>query len=139
MGKLNHIAFGAPWLRYLLGNIYALLAVALRVNNSHLIHTSKKFHDTLRAIRRVPPSNDGDTQCAFYSGATARSIHDCILLHHISRELRRDLRLIEQTLASTHTPKTYLIAHLIPRIPYGVARSDSSLTAVGGYCPVAQF
>jgi hypothetical protein len=40
MGKLNRIAFGAPWLKHLLGNIYASLAAALCINNSHLIRTS---------------------------------------------------------------------------------------------------
>jgi hypothetical protein len=139
MGKLNNIAFGASWLKYLLGNIYASLAAALHVNNSHLIRTSKKFCNTLRAIRLAPPSNDGNTQCAFYSGASARSVHDCILLHHISGDLFRDLRLIEQTLASPRTPKTCPIVHLIPRVPYGVACSDSSLRTAGGYCPAAKF
>jgi hypothetical protein len=33
-GKLNHIAFGAPWLKFLLGIIYSLLAAALWLNNS---------------------------------------------------------------------------------------------------------
>ena len=33
MGKLNHIAFGAPWLKYLFGNIYTSLAMALYMNN----------------------------------------------------------------------------------------------------------
>jgi hypothetical protein len=42
-GQLNHIAFGAPWLKYLLGNVYVVLAAALCLNNSHLICTSKRF------------------------------------------------------------------------------------------------
>jgi len=61
-GKLNHIAFGAPWLKYLLGNIYTSLASALRINNSHLIHTSKRFRNALRTIRLVLPSADRDAQ-----------------------------------------------------------------------------
>ena len=69
----------------------------------------------------------------------ARSIHGCSLLHHISGDLHRDLRLIKQTLSSTRTPKTCPIMHLIPRVPHGVARSDCSLTAAGGYCPAAKF
>jgi hypothetical protein len=31
MGKLNHKALGAPWLKYLFGNIYLSLAAALRL------------------------------------------------------------------------------------------------------------
>lgn len=139
MGKLTHIAFGAPWLKYLPGNIYASLAAALRLNNSHLVRTSKSFRLALRALRQAPTSGDGDAQSACHSGATARSIHGCALLHHISGDLRRDLRLIERAMSAAHTPKTCPIAHLIPRVPYGVARSDSSLMAAGGYCPAAQF
>jgi hypothetical protein len=76
-GRLNHTAFGAPWLKYLLGDIYSLLATALRVNNSHLICTSKRFRDALRIIRQTPPSKKGDTQRALHTGVTARSTHGC--------------------------------------------------------------
>ena len=93
-GKLNHNAFGAPWLKYLLGNIYASLAAALRLNNSHLIRTSKTFRNALCKIRLAPPSTDGDAQPAFHSGATARSTHGCTLLHHRNGDLRHDLCLI---------------------------------------------
>jgi hypothetical protein len=116
-GKLNHMAFGAPWLKYLLGNIYASLAVALRLNNSYLVCTSKAFRSALRAIRLAPPSTDGDALRADHSGATAQSIHGCTLPHHIGGDLRRDLRLIERALSAAHTPKTCPIAHLIPRVP----------------------
>jgi hypothetical protein len=132
-GKLNHIAFKAPWLKYLLSNIYASLAAALRLNNSHLMRTSKTFCLALCAICHAPPSTDGDAQRAYHSRATARLIHGCKLLHHISGDLRRDLRLIERAMSAAHTPKTCPIAHLIPQVPYGVARSDSSLTATGAY------
>jgi hypothetical protein len=131
-GKLYHIADSAPWLKYLLGSIYASLAAALPMNNSHLICTK-------RTICLVLPSHNGDTQCAYHTGATARSIHGCIFLHHISGDLLRDLRLIKQTLLSTPTPKSCPITQLIPRVPCDVACSDSSLTAVRGYCPVTMF
>jgi hypothetical protein len=105
-GKLNHIAFGAPWLKYLLGNIYASLAAALRLNNSHLVYTSKTFRNAIHAICWAPPSTDGDAHCAYYSGTTARSIHSCMFCHHISGDLRCDLRLIEHVLSTADTPKT---------------------------------
>jgi hypothetical protein len=138
-GKLNHIAFSAPWLKYLLGNIYTSLAGALRLNKSHLVRTSKAFRSALRAFRLAPPSTEGDAQRAYHSGTTARSIHGCTFPHHISSDLRRDLRLIEHALSAARIPKSCPIAHLIPRVPYGIARSDSSLTAAGGYCTAARF
>ena len=61
-GRLNHIAFSAPWLKYLLGTIYASLAAALRLNNSHLVRTSKSFRTALQIIRLAPPSTEGNAQ-----------------------------------------------------------------------------
>ena len=138
-GKLNHIAFSAPWLRFLLGNIYVSLAAALRLNNSHLIRTSQRFRDALRTIQTATASHDGVAKKAFLTGATARSVHGCQVLHHIGTDLRREMRLIELTLSSSSCPTSCPIAYLIPRIPFGVARSDSSLSAAGGYCPEAKF
>ncbi|KAL3803843.1 hypothetical protein HJC23_004005 [Cyclotella cryptica] len=129
----------APWLKFLLGNIYVSIAGALRLNNSHLIRTSQRFRDALRIIRTAAASPSGVAKRAFHTGATARSVHGCPLLHHIGGELRRDLRLIERALSSSGCPTSCPIAYLIPRIPFGTARSDSSLSAAGGYCPEAKF
>jgi hypothetical protein len=138
-GKLNHIAFAAPWLKYLLGNIYSSLAAALHLNRAHLIRTSPRFREALREVRMAPNSDNGVEKRAFYSGTAARLIHGATTLHHIGTDLRRDLRLIERTLSSPYCPKACPISYLIPRVPIGTARSDSSLTAAGGYCPEAQF
>ena len=138
-GRLNHIAFSAPWLKFLLGNIYVSLAGALRLNHSHLIRSSQRFRDALRTIHTAGASPSGVAKRAFHTGATARSIHGCPLLHHIGADLRRDLRLIERALSSPSCPTSCPIAYLIPRVPFGVARSDSSLSAAGGYCPEAKF
>ena len=61
-GRLTHIVIGAPWLKYLLGNVYASLAAALRLNNSHLIRTSKRFLAALQEICTAPASVAGDTK-----------------------------------------------------------------------------
>ena len=42
-------------------------------------------------------------------------------------------------MSASHFPRTCPIAHLIPRVPYGIAHNDSSLMAAGGYCPAAQL
>ena len=131
-GRLNHIAFGAPWLKYFLGNVYGSFAAALRLNNSHLIRTSKRFLAALREIRTAPASVAGDAKHTFYTGKIARSIHGCDHPHFIDRDLRCDLRLIETALLDQRCPKSCPIALLIPRVPFGTARSDSSLNAAGG-------
>ena len=114
MGRLNHIAFGAQWLRHLLGNIYSSLAESLRINKSHLVRTSKHFCSMLQAIRITPQSPDGDAQRSFHTGEVAHSTHVCTLVHHIGRDLRHDLRLIERALSSGDAPKSCPIAYLIP-------------------------
>jgi hypothetical protein len=70
---------------------------------------------------------------------TARSIHGCALLHHIGSNLCCNLCLVKRALSSSCTPKSCPTAYLIPRVPFSVAHSDSSLTAVGRYCPAAKF
>jgi hypothetical protein len=82
-GKLNHIAFSTPWMKYLLRTIYSSLTTALHVNNSHLIHSSTCFCDTLRVICNTPPSPNGDALHAFHASSNAKSVHECTLLHHI--------------------------------------------------------
>jgi hypothetical protein len=138
-GKLNHIAFGAPWLKHLLGNIYSSLAAALRLNKSHLVRTSPRFRDALCELRTGTTSASGAAKRAFYTSAAARSVHRASTLHHIDTNLRRDLRLIERALSSPRCPTSCPISYLIPRVPIGTARSDSSLTAAGGHCPEARF
>jgi hypothetical protein len=66
-------------------------------------------------------------------------VHGSNTLHHINTDLRRDRCLIERSLSLLHCPTSCPITHLIPRVPIGTARSDSSLTAAGGYCPEAKF
>ena len=44
-GKLNHIAFGVPWLEFVLGNICPLLPAALCLSNSH---SSRPAHPSVR-------------------------------------------------------------------------------------------
>ena len=82
---------------------------------------------------------DGNSQQAFYARSTARLVHSCTLLHHIGGDLHRDPWLIERVLSFSDTPKSCPISHLIPRIPYGIACRDSSLTADGGFYAEAKF
>jgi hypothetical protein len=56
--------------------VYASLAAALCLNNSHLIRISKRFLAALQEIRTAPASVTGDTKRTFYTGKTARSSMD---------------------------------------------------------------
>jgi hypothetical protein len=50
-GKLNHIALTAPWLNYLMPQLYLSLANALKMNQEEEIRTSKSFRKALKAIQ----------------------------------------------------------------------------------------
>jgi hypothetical protein len=51
MGKLGHIAIYTPWLKFLLGQLYTLVAAALCHSHTHLISTSTSFHAILYDLR----------------------------------------------------------------------------------------
>ena len=138
-GKLNHIGFGAPWLKFLLGHIYSSLAHALRCNKAHLIRTSHSFRHALKAAFTAPATPDGNKQRTFHTGNAAKSMHHSKHRHFIDRNTARDLRMIEHALGTNTFLKACPIAHLIPRTPIGTARSDSCLHAAGGYCTFAAF
>ena len=61
-------------MQYLLGNVYSLIAAALKLNHSHLIRTSTRFRAALREIRSAQHSPNGDAKRAFYTGANPRAI-----------------------------------------------------------------
>ncbi len=48
-GKLNHIRFGAPWLKFLLGHIFSSLAHALQWNQAPLVRTNHALRCALKA------------------------------------------------------------------------------------------
>jgi hypothetical protein len=103
-GMLNHIAFGAQRLTFLLGNIYSLLAAALWLNHTHLIRSSRSFCNALHAIFTVPETEAGKAICSFHTSNTACTMHGYALHHHISGDLKRNLRLVECILTTTDNP-----------------------------------
>jgi hypothetical protein len=119
--------------------VYASLATALHLNNSHLIRTSKRFLVALREIRTAPVSIAGDAKRAFYTSEIARSIHGCDHAHFIDRDLRGDLWLIESALSDQQCPKSCPIALLIPRVPSGLRAATPASMPQGGYCLEAAF
>jgi hypothetical protein len=134
VGKLNHVAIGAPWLKFLMGQLYASIASALRISEAHLISTSAAFRDVVRALRAEPPPGaDPSVYSSFFTGDKARRIHHSTQLFHINRTLRAELQLVHEALLLPPTLHSSPIAHLVPRTPTAVVRGDSSLDAAGGY------
>ena len=138
-GKLNHIAITAPWLKFLMTQLYQSLSCALKLNERQARRSCRSFQLALRELRRLPPEANNDSARSFHSAAVARAIHRQPLRHSINKTLRRELRLIRRVLTDPTLEKACPISHLIPRVPIATAWGDSSLTAAGGYCPRLGF
>lgn len=137
--KLNHIRFGALWVKFLIGHIYSSLASALCMNQAYFIHISQAFLITINSIWSTPAASDGNKQCAFYTGDTARTTHHCRLLHFNDHNTMCDLGLINHALTQDTPPKSSPIAHLIPQIPIGISCSNSIPHATSRHLNFATF
>ena len=88
VGKLNHITIGAPWLKFIMGQLYVLVALALCVSQAHLITSSAVFREIVRALYAAPPPGaDANTYVSFFAGDKAGRIHHSPRLFHINRTL----------------------------------------------------
>lgn len=137
--KLNHIRFGALWVKVLVGQIYSYLASTLCMNQAHFIHISQAFRITLKSIWSTPAASDGNNQYVFYMGDTARTTHHCRLLHFNDHNTMCDLGLIKHALTQDTFPKSSPIAHLIPQIPICISCSNSIPDATSKHLNFATF
>ena len=138
-GKLQHIALTAPWLKFLLGQVFQSLSAALKLNEKMAKRTCKSFQRALKELRRLPPTPQYESERNFHLAEAARAVHRQPQRHYINSTLRRELRLIRRVLRDPTIPKVSPISHLIPRVPIATAAGDSSLTAAGGFCPELGF
>ena len=138
-GKLNHIANNAPWLKFMMSQVYQSLAAALKLNERMARRSCRSFQTALRELRRLPPTEDNAAERSFHAAEAARAIHRQPQRHYINGTLRKELRLIRRVLRDEAIRKESPISHLIPRVPIATAYGDSSLTAAGGYCPELGF
>ena len=138
-GKLLHIAITAPWLKFLLGQIYQSLASALKLNEERARRTCRSFQDALKAFQRLPRDEKHSSQRTFHQAAMARHVHLRPDAHNINKTLRSELRLLRRVLKDESLSKNTPISHLIRREPIAVAFGDSSLDAAGGFCPDLGF
>ncbi len=140
-GQLGHVSFAAPWLRHLMPHVYQSLSAALGLNRSHLVSSSASFRFALKQIKHSAslPAPQAARLSSFYQADSARSLHHARTRHHFNRTLRAELHLIRAALTHDSVPTSSPISHLVNRTPLGVAFSDSSLLAAGGYSPSLRF
>ena len=122
-------------------HVYKSLAAALKLNRSHLISSSASFRFALKQIKHAAslPVTQATRLTSFYQADSARTLHHAKIKHYINRTLRAELHLIRAALNDNSIPTSSPISHLINRTPLGMAFSDSSLKAAGGYSPNLGF
>lgn len=141
-GQLGHISDTAPWLRFLLSQLYMSLAVALGFARAHLICTSKDFRMLLKQC--APPGKAPSAtplageikeglERSFALSTTAKKVHHSNSPVRINKSLKRELRLIRLALASEWVSMSRPIGHFVPREPSGTGWADSCLLAAGGF------
>ena len=135
-GMLIFIAGSAPWLKFMLSQLYTSIAAALGDNTAHLRRTNKQFRQFIKEVKA--PTSSARVR-SFAQSATARETHACRKTHWLNKTLKEELHLIMQALSSKHLRARIPIAHLVRRDPSAEAWSDSSLLAAGGYSISMQF
>jgi hypothetical protein len=134
-GKLGHLSLTAPWLKYLMTHVYASLAHALNMNHWALVRSSASFCEGLKQIKQASNDELGKRDKSYFQAENARRIHRSRRIYPFNKTLRKELNLILQAITSTSIPKAIPISHLIEREYLATAYSDSSLLAMGGFCP----
>ena len=129
-GRLNYISETAPWLKFMVSHLYSSITFALTKNTANQVHTNKQFRDMIRLQKDAEATELHRTFAQAYTG---RAIHHDPKLHNINSTLKEEIKLITAALSADWVNKRSKIAHMIPRSPTGVGKSDSSLSAAGGY------
>ena len=82
MGMIVHISSSAPWIKFLLAQIYISIAAALGENKAFLVRTNKQFRHLLKE------SKSSDTRTSTFSlSQTAKQVHSCDRPHWINKTL----------------------------------------------------
>ena len=73
-GMLIFIASSAPWVKFLLSQMYLSIAAAIGVNTAYLHRTNKQFQQILKEAKRAQPPTREST---FAQSAVAQQKHSC--------------------------------------------------------------
>ncbi len=135
-GKLGHIASTAPWLRFLLPDLYAEIAWCLDKHKHHLTMTNKQFRTCLKLhCNSMVPHNHK----TFVIAKMAKAIHILWHEHFISKHLARIMSLITSILTDESVSRRCPIGHLVHRDLSAIAYSDSSLHVAGVFSTDLRF
>ena len=134
-GMLIFIASTAPWMKFLLSQVYKSIAVAIGASTTHLKLTNKAFRKLLSEAKSIEITRVS----TFAQSEASRLIHASPNKHWINSTLREELHLLISALSADRISMRTPIAHLVRRDPSASAWSDSSLKAAGGYSTTMKF
>ena len=127
-GMIVHISSSAPWIKFLLAQMYISIAAALGENKAFLVLTNKQFCQLLKDSK-----SSNERKSTFSQSQTAKQVHSCDRPHWINRTFREELHLIIKALENKRLKKRTPLDHLVRRDPSAKAWSDSCLYADGGF------
>jgi hypothetical protein len=110
-----------PWLHHLMSHLYSPLVGAIRCNKAHLISTNRAFKEILATTNEIPTTHVETKHHAFAVRETSRAVYNLRKLHFLNTTAIHDIGIIREALSSPHLNRRCPIAHLIPRVPDGVA------------------
>ena len=137
-GKITFIASTAPWVKFLLSQVYISIAAAVGDNEAYLARSNKEFRQLLKDAKAA--AYTGNTrESTFALSETSKQVHSCDKTHWINKTLREELHLIIKALADKRLKMQTPLGHLVRRDPSAVAWSDSCLYAAGGWSTDMSF
>ena len=121
VGKLGHLAKGAPWIFHLLTHLYASIAYALAKNKQLLLELSREFREIVHSLRTGSfPCSSNDQVChnSFALKKVAKLVHHAKFKFIINKLMQQEIKFFWDKLQPDsgilwETP----IAHIIPQSP----------------------
>ena len=132
LGKLENTATVAEWARFLFLSLRHAILLALRTNTKH-VYAKKSFKHFIAHAHELPCDDFSLLRKKFALSKIAKAIWNSKEKAFITKELRKELILIESILKNSQIRWATPISHMVARDPDFQSWGDSSLTHAGGF------
>ena len=93
MGEITFIVSSAPWVKFLLSQVYISIAAGDCDNEANLVCTNKQFCQLLKDAKEI--AGAGHTQTSTFAlSESSRQVHSCNRKHLISKSREEEVHLI---------------------------------------------
>ena len=133
VGKLGRLQEGAPWIRYLVPHLYALIAFALAQNEIFLNSMSLEFQRHIKMTKYAGFKNM-EKCMRFASKKAANLVHHCPVEYNIVPSMQEEIEFFAKYLKPNSGVKWEApIAYLIDRTSFVLTFGDACLESGGDY------